>query len=62
MKLNLNQIEDFEDEEFLAVERLERKPSFRGENYRKEKNDSIRRKRKQKEQERQRMMEDSDHR
>lgn len=55
------ELDIYEDEEYLTVKRLDRKPSFRGEDYRRErKGDNIRRKRQQKEKERKQLMEDSD--
>ena len=51
----------YEDDDYLTVESFGRKPSFRSEDYRRErKGDNIRRKRQQKEKERQQLMEDSD--
>lgn len=60
MKINLNALENYEDDEVFGVERIERKPSFKSEDYRREKKgDSIRRKRQQKQREREQMLEDS---
>ena len=61
MKLNLNNLEEYEDDDFLEVERFGRKPSFKSEDYRREKKgDSIRRKRQQKQREREQLLEDSE--
>lgn len=61
MKNIARDLDMYEDEDYLTVERFGRKPSFRGEDYRRErKGDNIRRKRQQKEKERQQLMEDSD--
>lgn len=61
MKNIARDLDMYEDDDYLAVERFGRKPSFRGEDYRRErKGDNIRRKRQQKEKERQQLMEDSD--
>lgn len=60
MKINLNVLEDYENDEVFGIERIERKPSFKSEDYRREKKgDSIRRKRQQKQREREQMLEDS---
>lgn len=54
-------LEDYDDEDFLTVERFGRKPSFKDESYRRERRgDSIRRKRQQKEREREQMTKDSE--
>ena len=61
MKNIARDLDMYEDDDYLTVERFGRKPSFRSENYRRErKGDNIRRKRQQKEKERQQLMEDSD--
>lgn len=61
MKNIARDLDMYEDDDYLTVERFGRKPSFRSEDYRRErKGDNIRRKRQQKEKERQQLMEDSD--
>lgn len=61
MKNIARDLDMYEDDDYLTVERFGRKPSFRGEDYRRErKGDNIRCKRQQKEKERQQLMEDSD--
>lgn len=61
MKNITHDLDMYEDDDYLTVERFGRKPSFHGEDYRRErKGDNIRRKRQQKEKERQQLMEDSD--
>lgn len=60
MKLNLNMLDD-EEEGCAGIERIEKKPSFKSEEYRRErKGDSIRRKRQQKQRERDQMLEESE--
>ena len=60
MKLNLNALDDYEDEDF-GVERINRKPSFKSEDYRRErKGDNVRRKRQQKQREREQLLENSE--
>ena len=60
MKLNLNML-DYEEEDCAGIERIEKKPSFKSEEYRRErKGDSIRRKRQQKQRERDQMLEESE--
>ena len=50
MRNIMRDLEDYEDDDFLTVERFGRKPSFKDESYQRErKGDSIRRKRQQKE-------------
>lgn len=54
-------LEDYDDEDFLTVERFGRKPSFKDESYRRERRgDSVRRKRQQRERERESMARDSE--
>lgn len=54
-------LDDFENDDYLTVERFDRRPSFKDESYRHEKRgDSIRRKRQEKERERQQMVKDSE--
>lgn len=61
MKNIAHDLDMYEDDDYFTVERFGRKPSFRGEDYRRErKGDNIRRKRQQKEKERQQLMEESD--
>lgn len=61
MKNIARDLDMYEDDDYLTVERFGRKPSFRSEDYRRErKGDNIRRKRQEKEKERQQLMEDSD--
>ena len=61
MKNIARDLDMYEDDDYLTVERFGRKPSFRGEGYRRErKGDNIRRKRQEKEKERQQLMEDSE--
>lgn len=61
MKNIARDLDMYEDDDYLPVERFGHKPSFRDEGYRRErKGDDIRRRRQQKEKERQRLMEDSD--
>lgn len=57
----MRDLEDYEDDNFLTVERFGRKPGFKDESYQRErKGDSIRRKRQQKEREREQMTKDSE--
>lgn len=61
MRNIVRELEDYEDEDFLTVERFNRKPSFKDESYRRERRgDDIRRKRQQKEREREQMTKDSE--
>lgn len=61
MRNIMHDLEDYEDDDFLTVERFGRKPGFKDESYRRErKGDSIRRKRQQKEREREQMTKDSE--
>ena len=61
MKLNLNILDEYADDDIAGVERIERKPSFKSEDYRRtRKGDSIRRKRQQKQREREQMLENSE--
>ena len=61
MRNIMRDLEDYEDDDFLTVERFGRKPGFKDESYRHErKGDSIRRKRQQKEREREQMAKDSE--
>lgn len=61
MRNIMRDLEDYEDDDFLMVERFGRKPSFKDESYRHErKGDLIRRKRQQKEREREQMAKDSE--
>ena len=56
MRNIMRDLEDYEDDDFLTVERFGRKPGFKDESYRRErKGDSIHRKRQQKEREREQM-------
>lgn len=61
MRNIMRDLEDYEDDDFLTVERFGRKPGFKDEFYHRErKGDSIRRKRQQKEREREQMTKDSE--
>lgn len=61
MRNIMRDLEDYEDDDFLMIERFGHKPSFKDESYRRErKGDSIRRKRQQKEREREQMAKDSE--
>lgn len=61
MRNIMRDLEDYEDDNFLTVERFGRKSSFKDESYQRErKGDSIRRKRQQKEREREQMTKDSE--
>lgn len=61
MRNIVRDLEDYDDDDFLTVERFGRKHSFKDESYQRErKGDSIRRKRQQKEREREQMTKDSE--
>lgn len=54
-------LDSFDDEDYLTIERFNRKSSFKDESYPREKRgDNIRRKRQQKERERQKMTKESE--
>lgn len=54
-------LDDYDDEDYLTIERFDRKQGFEDESYHKERRgDTIRRKRKQKERERQKMIKESE--
>lgn len=54
-------LDSFDDEDYLTIERFNRKSSFKDEFYQREKRgDNIRRKRQQKERERQKMTKESE--
>lgn len=54
-------LDSFDDEDYLTIERFNRRPSFKDESYhREERGDDIRRKRQQKERERQKMIKEAE--
>ena len=59
-KVTYDEFADYDDDDFLTVEPFKKKPSFKSEGYRKNKNDAIRHKRQEKERERERLVRESE--
>ena len=61
MRNLMNEIDTYEDEDYMSIERFGRKAGFKGEGAKRErKGDSVRRKRQQKEREREQLVKDSE--
>ena len=61
MRNIIRDLEDYEDDNYSTIERFDRRPSFKGEDYRHErKGESIQHKRRQKAREREQMIKNSE--